>query len=178
MMMTEQIPDLSHLLTQKTIITKLTPQRNSPPPKTTQKKRHIRPKLNQFGSRIFAKYFPKRKNVAAAFCGIVLLAAFFAVCLRAFSGQTISPQVADTMRTIAASPTIRKGTSVMPVVGSTTITWGLGIGAYLFIVAAALRLAGGLIMYTTPEMQKKPAQTAYPAQYQMPPPPPPLQTYT
>jgi hypothetical protein len=42
----------------------------------------------------------------------------------------------------------------MPVIGNTTVTWGLGAGAYLFIVAAILRLVGGIIMYTTPEFKK------------------------
>jgi len=62
------------------------------------------------------------------------------------------------MRAIAANPIQGTTGSQFPIVGFTTVNWGLGFGAYLFVVAATLRLIGGLIMYTAPELQKKVVQ--------------------
>ncbi len=94
-----------------------------------------------------------------------------------FPGQSIPPQVADTINSIAASPIRGTGISVMPVIGLTSVAWGLDIGAFLFIVAAALKLAGGIIMYTTPELQRTPAkQENQPPIQDRPLPPPPPQT--
>jgi hypothetical protein len=59
--------------------------------------------------------------------------------------------------TIAGSPIHGVDNALMPVIGSTTVTWGLGVGAYLFILATVLRLIGGIIMYKAPELQKPPA---------------------
>jgi len=95
-----------------------------------------------------------------------------------FPGQTIPPQIANTINSIAASPIRGTGTSVMPVIGLTSVAWGLDIGAFLFIVAAALRLVGGIIMYTTPELKRTPPKQENPPSIQnLQPPPPPPQTY-
>jgi len=105
------------------------------------------------------------------------LPAFLPFAYGLFPGQSIPPQVADTINSIAASPIRGTGTSVMPVIGLTTVAWGLDMGAFLFIVAAALKLIGGTIMYTTPELQRSPPkQIPQPLKQDQPPPPPP-QTY-
>ena len=52
-----------------------------------------------------------------------------------FPGQSIPTQVGDMMRTIAASPVQGTTSSVLPVIGVTTVNWGLAVGVYLFIVA-------------------------------------------
>jgi hypothetical protein len=83
----------------------------------------------------------------------------------------IPSQVESTVRTIAANPVGGSVDSQFPVIGVTTVSWGLAIGAYLFIVAAALRLIGGLIMHTAPELQQAPSSPT-PA----PPPPPASET--
>jgi hypothetical protein len=79
-----------------------------------------------------------------------------------FPGQSIPASVENMIGSIAASPLQGTTSELFPIVGTTTVTWGLGIGAYLFLVAAVLKLIGGLIMYTTPELQQK----------NLPPPPP------
>jgi hypothetical protein len=79
-----------------------------------------------------------------------------------FPGQSIPTSVENMIGSIAASPLQGTTSELFPIVGTTTVTWGLGIGAYLFLVAAVLKLIGGLIMYTTPELQQK----------NLPPPPP------
>jgi hypothetical protein len=71
-----------------------------------------------------------------------------------FPGQSMPTQVSDMLYTIAGSPIQGVDNALMPVIGNTTVTWGLGAGAYLFIVAAILRLVGGIIMYTAPEFKK------------------------
>jgi hypothetical protein len=85
-----------------------------------------------------------------------------------FPGQSIPTQVGDMIRTIAASPVQGTTSSVLPVVGVTTVNWGIAVGVYLFIVAVVLRIIGGFLMYTTPDLQKKPV-----SQFETPPPPPP-----
>jgi hypothetical protein len=99
------------------------------------------------------------------------LPAFMPFAYGLFPGQGIPPQVTSMIQSIAASPVQGTGTSVMPIIGSTTVTWGLGIGAFLFIVAAALRLVGGIIMYTTPELKPNSKEPQPPMQ-NLPPPPP------
>jgi hypothetical protein len=79
-----------------------------------------------------------------------------------FPGQTIPNQVEAMVSVISSSPMGGVVASQLPVVGDTSVNWGLGIGSYLFIVAAVLRIVGGAIMYTAPQMQKE-----------IPPPPPP-----
>jgi hypothetical protein len=88
-----------------------------------------------------------------------------------FPGQSIPSQVESMVRAVSASPIGGVTSSQFPIVGSTTVNWGLGVGAYLFIVAAVLRIVGGFVMYSAPELQK---ETPPPP----PPPPPsePLQT--
>jgi hypothetical protein len=89
-----------------------------------------------------------------------------------FPGQTIPPQITNTIQAIAASPIQGSGTSSMPIIGLTTVTWGLGIGAWLFVVAAILKLIGGYIMYTTPDLQNPQPQVHAPSMQNIPPPPP------
>jgi hypothetical protein len=70
---------------------------------------------------------------------------------------TVPSQVETVARSIASSPIYGSSTQTFPVVGSTTVTWGIAIGIYLFIVAAAVRIAGGIIMLKAPELQQKPS---------------------
>jgi hypothetical protein len=105
------------------------------------------------------------------------LPAFLPFAAGLFPGQSIPTQVGDIMRAIGGSPVSGTMSSVFPVVGVITVSWGLAVGAYLFIVAAVLRLIGGFIMYTAPEPQPKvtpaPVSTPAPAAESPLPPPPP-----
>ena len=90
-----------------------------------------------------------------------------------FPGQAIPSQVESMVRAISASPIGGTTASQFPIVGSTTVNWGLGIGSYLFIIAAALRVIGGFIMFSAPDLKK---ETPLPQPLPPPlPPPPPAQ---
>jgi hypothetical protein len=88
-------------------------------------------------------------------------------------GQGVPSQVESMVRAISASPMGGAATSQFPVVGSTTVNWGLGIGSYLFIVAAVLRIIGGIIMYSAPNLQNQDLRKESPLPPPPPPPPPP-----
>jgi hypothetical protein len=93
---------------------------------------------------------------------IALLPSFLPMASGLFPGQTIPTQVESMVRTVSGSPVGGTTSSQFPVVGITTVNWGLSIGAYLFIVAAILRIIGGFVMYSASKLQKE-----------TPPPPPP-----
>ena len=106
---------------------------------------------------------------------IVLISALSALVPFAaglFPGQGIPLQVESMVNAISASPMGGTTASQFPIVGSTTVNWGLGIGSYLFIIAAALKVVGGFIMYSAPDLRKE-AQLPPPIPSPMPPPIPP-----
>ncbi len=84
-------------------------------------------------------------------------------------GQGVPATVESMVRAISAAPLGGVATSQFPVIGSTTVNWGLGLGSYLFIAAAVLRIIGGFIMYSAPNMQNQDLRKEAP----LPPPPPP-----
>jgi hypothetical protein len=88
-----------------------------------------------------------------------------------FPGQTLPSQVEAMVRAVSGSPMGGIAASQFPVIGDTSVTWGLALGAYLFIVAAVLKLIGGVIMYTAPQLQQ---ETPPPPPLSPPPPPSPL----
>ena len=99
------------------------------------------------------------------------LSALTSLAAGVLPGQGVPSQVESMVGAISASPMGGSATSQFPVVGSTTVNWGLGIGAYLFIVAVVLRIIGGIIMYSAPNIQTQDLQKESPLP---PPPPPPL----
>ena len=74
-------------------------------------------------------------------------------------GQALPSQVTTLVGNIASSPASGSASQTLPVVGATTVTWGFGLGTYLFVVAAVVRIIAGLMMRTVPE----PAEAAVPA---------------
>ncbi len=105
------------------------------------------------------------------------LPAFLPFAYGMFPGQAIPTQVEMVIRAIGGSPVFGTAIAEFPIIGLTNVSWGLGIGAYLFIVAALLRLIGGLIMYRSPELQTTPpppsTQPVPTAPSPQAPPPPP-----
>jgi len=63
-------------------------------------------------------------------------------------GQSVPPGVAALLQSIASNPIGGTASQVFPVVGNTTVQWGFGLGAYLFIAAALLRLIGACLVWT------------------------------
>ena len=66
-------------------------------------------------------------------------------------GQEIPSQLETMVNSIAASPMGGTASQSFDVVGVTTVNWGLGVGAYLFLVTAILRIIGGVLMLGTGE---------------------------
>jgi len=71
-------------------------------------------------------------------------------------GQTLPSQFNSLVNTIAANPVSGMRSQQFPFFGPTTVNWGFGLGAYMFVVAAGIRIMAGFIIRTTPELNKKP----------------------
>jgi hypothetical protein len=70
-------------------------------------------------------------------------------------GQGIPVEVDQMIKTIAANPITGTTSQDFPVVGTTTVRWGFGIGAYLFLIAAGIRVIAGAIMLSSVPLQKE-----------------------
>ncbi|MCW4005543.1 MAG: Vps62-related protein [Candidatus Bathyarchaeota archaeon] len=66
--------------------------------------------------------------------------------------QDIPVQVTTMIQTIASNPIQGTTSTAFPIVGTTTVNWGVGAGIYLFIAAAILRVAGGFLMFKAPKL--------------------------
>lgn len=60
-------------------------------------------------------------------------------------GRNVPSGVNTMVQAVASNPISGTAIQTFPVVGSTTVTWGFGIGAYLFLAAALLRLVGAVV---------------------------------
>ena len=92
-----------------------------------------------------------------------------------FPGQAIPSQVENMIIDISSNPLGGATASQFPIIGSTDVYWGLGIGSYLFIVAAAMKVIGGFIVYSVPNLKNEatiPQSIPPPMPPPMPPPPP------
>ncbi len=71
-------------------------------------------------------------------------------------GQPVPPQVTDMASAMSSSPLIGEYTDTLNSHGTISATWGLAIGSYLFIAAAAIKIAAGIITRTAkvPENSK------------------------
>ncbi len=63
-------------------------------------------------------------------------------------GQQIPQQINDMASAMSSSPLSGEFTDTINSHGSLNITWGLAIGSYLFIAAAAIKIAAGIITRT------------------------------
>jgi hypothetical protein len=99
---------------------------------------------------------------------IMILPSFLPFASSLVPGQTLPFQVEGMVGTIAGNPVYGTTTQQFPTVGATTVNWGFGIGAYLFVVAAVIRIIAGFMARSTPELQEKPAPPP-----ETPPSPPP-----
>ena len=69
-------------------------------------------------------------------------------------GQTVPQGVVTMINTIASHPISGSTSQVFDVVGTTTVNWGFGLGAYLFLAAAVIRIIGGFVIRTSPELKQ------------------------
>jgi hypothetical protein len=109
------------------------------------------------------------------FVFIMMLPSFLPWASALVPGQQVPPQVDTLVRTVAGNPVYGTNSQVLPVVGTTTVSWGFGIGAYLFLVAAIIRIIAGFLMRSTPELQAAPTQPSPAPKPSSPAPPPPPQ---
>jgi hypothetical protein len=71
-------------------------------------------------------------------------------------GEPIPQQVTDMTSAMSSSPLMGGYTDTINDQGSVAISWGLGIGSYMFIAAAAIKVAAGILTRTAeiPEPNK------------------------
>lgn len=103
------------------------------------------------------------------FVFIMMLPSFLPFAASLVPGQAIPPQVDNMVRTVSGNPIFGTISQQLPVVGTTTVNWGFAIGAYLLLVAAVIRIIGGVITRSAPNLQKAAAPATPP---ETPPPPP------
>lgn len=77
-------------------------------------------------------------------------------------GQAVPPEVNQLVSTIASNPIGGSASQTFPIVGATTVVWGFGIGAYLFLVAAVVRIVGGFVMRRAPDLEQSAPAAAAP----------------
>lgn len=95
---------------------------------------------------------------------IMILPMFLPWASGILPGQEVPAEVDAMVRTVASSPIYGTNSQVLPVVGVTTVSWGLGIGTYLFLVAAVMRIVAGFLMRTGPELQAETSSQPQPGQ--------------
>ena len=76
-------------------------------------------------------------------------------------GQAVPQEAVHLVNAVAANPSGGSATQTFPVVGATTVTWGFGLGAYLFILGAVVRIVGGFVMRGAQDVES--ASSAPPA---------------
>jgi len=90
--------------------------------------------------------------------------------LAAMLGATLPPEATQMAQAIAQQPLQGAQTTTMGDFGSVYLSWGLGLGVYMLLAAAIMKLIGGAILRGTPELQLPiPPEEVQPA----PPPKPP-----
>jgi len=61
-------------------------------------------------------------------------------------GQALPMEVTDIVTAISSAPFGGTTTQTIDSAGTATLSWGLGIGVYLFIVAAAIKIVSGIML--------------------------------
>ncbi len=123
------------------------------------------------GKKVWLGIIPTLLPIIVILLFISQLPAFLPFAAGMFPGQSLPDSVGVTLRTIGASPLQGTTGATFPVIGFTSVSWGLSIGAYLFIVAALLRVIGGFFIFSVPDLQQKTSYASAPA-LEVPPPPP------
>jgi hypothetical protein len=77
--------------------------------------------------------------------------------------QPIPTGVNQLVSAMASNPISGSASQTFPVVGNTSVTWGFGIGAYLFLAAAVVRVFAGMMMRRARDLTPAVTQTPPPA---------------
>jgi hypothetical protein len=81
-------------------------------------------------------------------------------------GVALPPEATEMAQAVAQQPLQGAQTMSMGDFGSVYLSWGLGLGAYMLLAAAILKLIGGIILRGTPNLPSQQGSL-------QPPPPPP-----
>jgi len=76
---------------------------------------------------------------------ITQLAGIITPFANAMGGGTVPPQIDEMAKRMASSPIIGEYSGTLDSYGNLSISWGLGIGSYLFIAAAITKIVAGII---------------------------------
>jgi hypothetical protein len=87
--------------------------------------------------------------------------------LAASMGLALPPEATQIAQTVAQQPLQGTQTSAIGNYGSVTLSWGLGLGAYMLLAAAIVRLVAAIVLRGVKEAKPQTVETR-------PPPPPPL----
>lgn len=90
------------------------------------------------------------------FIFIMELPAFLSWASSLLPGQQIPPQVENMVAAVAGNPIYGTASQSFPVAGTTTVSWGFGLGAYLFVVAAVMRIVAGVMLMKSPPPEERP----------------------
>jgi len=93
---------------------------------------------------------------------IALLRLFLPLVSSLAPDENIVSQLEQMVRTIAANPASGTTSQEFPTVGTATVSWGFGVGAYLFVVAAVMRVVAGMIVRSVPELRGEPSSPSQP----------------
>jgi len=76
---------------------------------------------------------------------ITQLAGLITPFANAMGGATIPPEIDEMAKRMSASPVTGEYSGALDPYGSLIISWGLGLGSYLFVAAAIAKIVGGII---------------------------------
>jgi hypothetical protein len=94
---------------------------------------------------------------------IVSLSSFIPLASQLAGVQSVPPEAVQTIQSVASNPISGTAQQTFPTVGATILKWGFGLGAYMFVIAAALRIAAGFMMRSVPELINDASPTLVPA---------------
>ena len=66
--------------------------------------------------------------------------------------MSIPPGAVQLVKAVGSNPFGVSANQTFPVVGLTTVNWGLGTGAYLFVVGAVIMIIAALVLRGRPTM--------------------------
>jgi len=69
-------------------------------------------------------------------------------------GTSIPPGAVALVKAVGSSPFGGSASQTFPVVGVTTVSWGYGIGTYLFVAGAAIMIVAALVLRKGPTMEE------------------------
>lgn len=95
----------------------------------------------------------------------IIQLAFMIQSLANAMGMSLPSEASEMAKTVAQQPLQGTQTRTIGDFGFVNLSWGLGLGAYMFLAAAIMKLVGGIILRTTKSLQ--------PEKSPLPPPPPP-----